>query len=168
MKFEFKSDAERQDELMNELFGAGFVFDEYRFDCLRQVLGSVFIYDDEKQLPEKYSKTEYLKYEHDKQSLEKIDLAVYNLLRRVVDYVNSISGFDFIGRFDKIDKDKFLQSERLKIFIDALDTCPNELFVYMDFENGDIVFKMEYVGHTPKPLMKIEFDYPNFELKLLV
>lgn len=124
-------------EYANEI-ASNAVFDKYRFDCLRQVLGSVFIYDDKEQIPEKYSKTEYLKYEHDKQSL------------------------------DKIDKDKFLQSERLKIFIDALDTCPTELFVYMDYENGDIVFKMEYKGHTPKPLMKIEFAYPDYDFKLLV
>ena len=42
-------------EFANKM-AANAVFDKYRFDCLRQVLGSVFIYDDEKQLFEKYSK----------------------------------------------------------------------------------------------------------------
>jgi hypothetical protein len=94
-------------------------------------------------------------------------------LRRLVVYLEENNKhFDFVSCFDSIDKKKFLKSKRLRIFIDALDTCPEELFVYPEYEkhSGVIVLKMQYVGHSAKPLMKIEFAYPDYdyEFKLLV
>lgn len=176
MELEFRSMKDTFKEVSNNII-VGRMVDKFRYDCLRQVLGSVFIYDNEKQLPEKkYSKTEYLKFEHGdklKQSLEKIDLAVYNLLRRLIVYLEENNKrFDFINSFDNISPEKFLKSRRLQMFIDGLNTCPEELFVYPEYEkdSGVIVLKMQYIGHTAKPLMKIEFSYPDydFELKLLV
>lgn len=142
-------------------------------NALIEVCNSVFIYDDDKQLKyakkSEYSEIEYLKFEHDKQSLKKIDLAVYNLLRKCVINAAKTTGiYDLILCFDALDRNYFIKSERLKIFVDALDALPERLVVYSGIKDGEIYFFMKYIGHSPKPLMKIDFSkYPNYFIPLV-
>ena len=144
-----------------------------RNDALLEVCDSVFIYDDDEQLKtakkSEYSEIEYLKFSCDKQALEQIDLAVYRLLRKcVVNLAKATGIYDFILCFDALNRNDFLKSERLKIYVDALDALPERLVVYAGIKDGEIVFYMEYIGHTPKPLMKIDFSkYPNYFIPLV-
>ena len=105
-----------------------------RNDALLEVCDSVFIYDDDEQLKNakksEYSEIEYLKFKHDKQSLKQIDLVIYRLLRKcVVNLAKATGIYDFILCFDALDRNNFLKSERLKIFVDALYTLPEILVV---------------------------------------
>lgn len=144
-----------------------------RTGSLLEVCDSVFIYNDDKQLKSvkksEYSEIEYLKFDYTKQSLEKIDLAVYNLLRKCVINTAKATGiYDLILCFDALDRNYFLKSKRLKIWVNALDVLPERLVVYSGIKDGEVYFFMEYIGHTPKPLMKIDVSkYPSYFIPLV-
>ena len=140
-------------------------------ESLNQVCDSVFIYTRDEDLRQiatqgEYSKTQPLRFhQYDTQSYEKIDLAVYNLLRQCVVNLAKATGFyDLLLCFDAMDYNHFVKSYKLQLYTDAIDWFPVKLFVYMEFENDTIVFKMQFTGgHSATPLMKIDFSqYPNY------